>query len=306
MGGGVASARATLGAAAKRVPKVNVPPAVAKVAQAAASEASSFATGGIRLGRKAVTLQLQAAWQVYGTYVMVGAAGVGVYALWRSMYGVAGWFVDLSETMAEAGFLGLAISLGVLGAMWTRSLYHVEPDAAYRLAMRALNAHAGALELLGAPVIGSEVRAFVQSGGKLRMSSRWRPKFASRRIHMIFPVKGTEARGIASLEVKKRVRFPRSQMEIKLLAVDLPNSRSGELGRVFVVGDTAAYSRGSRGAGLMSELRDPLLRVMGAEGDFNAEDDADEEAEAAEEARKLEAEAQEAERSAREAQRQQA
>eukprot|EP00793_Prasinoderma_coloniale_P006857 PRCOL_00001688-RA len=256
-----------------------VPKPVTQAAHNVASSVASAATGGVRASREAVGIQLQAFWQSYGTYVSLAGAGFGVYVLWRSMYGAAGFFVDVSETFAELGLLGLAVSVGTLGMLYVRSLYTIDPDAAYRLAMRALNAHAGALELLGAPVVGSEARAFVQTGGHLRLSKKWRPKFASRRCHLIFPVKGLGgSRGIASLEAKKRVRFPwRSTMEIKLLAVDVPNAPGGSLGRIYIVGDDDAYDKGSRGKGLMAELRDPLLQAMARQGDDEAEDDQDDE-----------------------------
>lgn len=73
----------------------------------------------------------------------------------------------------------------------------------YRRAIRSLQTHAGSLEVLGAPVSGSDVRAYVMSGGGLRVKN-WRVDLASRRCFLIFPVRGTEQRGIVSAEVKKK------------------------------------------------------------------------------------------------------
>jgi hypothetical protein len=62
---------------------------------------------------------------------------------------------------------------------------------------------------MGAPLAGSEVRAAVLTGGRLKLKSL-RPKFQSRRIQMMFPLKGTERRGLVSLEAKKRRVRPTS------------------------------------------------------------------------------------------------
>jgi hypothetical protein len=56
---------------------------------------------------------------------------------------------------------------------------------------------------MGAPVAGSDVRAYVMTGGGLRLKGlalKWR----SRRCQMIFPLRGAERRGLVSLEAKKR------------------------------------------------------------------------------------------------------
>ena len=56
---------------------------------------------------------------------------------------------------------------------------------------------------MGAPVAGSEVRAYVMTGGGLRFKG-WLPRYRARRVQMIFPLKGTDKRGLVSLEAKKR------------------------------------------------------------------------------------------------------
>ena len=55
---------------------------------------------------------------------------------------------------------------------------------------------------MGAPVAGSNVRATVTTGGGLRMKGL-QPKLRSRRVQMIFPLTGSERRGLVSLEAKK-------------------------------------------------------------------------------------------------------
>lgn len=56
--------------------------------------------------------------------------------------------------------------------------------------------------MMGAPVAGSNVRATVLTGGGLRLKGL-HPKFRSRRVQMIFPLSGSERRGLVSLEAKK-------------------------------------------------------------------------------------------------------
>ena len=58
-------------------------------------------------------------------------------------------------------------------------------------------------QVMGAPLAGSEVRAYVMTGGGMRFKGWW-PRYRARRVQMIFPLKGTDKRGLVSLEAKKR------------------------------------------------------------------------------------------------------
>ena len=93
-------------------------------------------------------------------------------------------------------------------------------------------------------------------------------KIRSRRLHMIFPISGPEARGVVSIEAKKR----KGRHEFKLLAVDIVGLSDGAEQRVFLEGDDARYDRG----GILSELRDPFLKVTAAETMYEREDDEEE------------------------------
>lgn len=66
-----------------------------------------------------------------------------------------------------------------------------------------VNTFPSALEVLGAPLTGSDVRAYVMSGGGIRMKGLT-PKFSTKRAYLIFPVRGPERRGLVSVEAKKR------------------------------------------------------------------------------------------------------
>ena len=62
---------------------------------------------------------------------------------------------------------------------------------------------AGRVQVMGAPVAGSGVRATVSTGGGLTLKGLL-PSMRSRRLQMIFPLAGPLRRGLVSLEAKKR------------------------------------------------------------------------------------------------------
>lgn len=224
--------------------------------------------------QKAIGLQIEAFWHRHGNKVFAALGVFGVYLLWKFMFGMTSVFVNLSETMAETGFLALAAAIVAFTFLYFRRQYTISPEAVYRQAMIRLNTSPGVLEVMGAPLAGSPVRATVTGGGGLRLKGL-QPVWRSRRLYMLFPLKGTERRGIVSLEAKKR----QGRYSFKLLAVDVP-SAVGRQQRIFLEGDEKGYSRG----GIMGELRDPFIRVQQAEQHFEVEDDLDEAADEAEEA----------------------
>lgn len=245
--------------------------------------------------RDAVGLQVEAFWR--RNYLFIFAAGgvVLVGLLWRVMYGVTSTFISVSEAMAKFGFLALSAALVILTGLYLQHRFTISPDAVYRLAMRRLQTDAGVLEVLGAPLSGSDVRAYVMSGGNLRFRS-FRPRFASRRCFLIFPVRGSERRGLVSAEVKKK----EGKHNFKLLAVDVPTVAGVDAGpgrdqRLYVVGDAGAYESSG---GVISELRNPIVRAMAKQHDYEVEDDREAEQEARERREREEREAQAAEEAA--------
>lgn len=66
------------------------------------------------------------------------------------------------------------------------------------------------------------------------------------------------------------------QYDIKLLAVDIPSALGPEQ-RLFLVGDEQEYRVGG---GLISELRDPVLKAMAATKEFDDLDEIEEEEDA--------------------------
>eukprot|EP00897_Mesotaenium_endlicherianum_P004512 jgi/Mesen1/4089/ME000214S03272 len=215
--------------------------------------------------RAAAGLQLEAFWKQNYLWV-VGAAGVVlIMLLWRLMFGIASKFIGFSEGMAKYGFLALSAAIVAFAGLYARARYVVNPDAVYRHAMRALNANAGVLEVLGAPLSGSDIRAYVMSGGGLRMKN-FKPRLSNKRCFLLFPVRGSERKGLVSAEVKKK----QGKYDFKLLAVDVPTAGMVEEQRVYVRGSQEVYDSAG---GVISELRDPLVRAMAKQHDFEVEDE---------------------------------
>ncbi|CAL4958463.1 unnamed protein product [Urochloa decumbens] len=235
--------------------------------------------------RQAVGLQVEAFWR-RNYMILVGAGGVIVcVALWRIMFGIASTFVGLSEGMAKYGFLALATAIVAFAGMYARARLTINPDKVYRMAMTKLNTSAAVLEVMGAPLTGTDVRAFVMSGGGPKLKD-FKFKLGGKRCFLIFPIKGSERKGLVSVEVKKK----KGQYDMKLLAVDIPMA-SGPDQRLFLIGDEQEYKVGG---GLISELRDPIVKAMAAEKEFDYLDereDAEDERREREEAEREEAEA---------------
>ncbi len=59
------------------------------------------------------------------------------------------------------------------------------------------------VQVMGAPIAGSDLRAQILTGGGLRLKNL-RPRIRSRRLQMLFWATGTERRGLVSLEAKKQ------------------------------------------------------------------------------------------------------
>lgn len=234
--------------------------------------------------REAMVLQIEAFFKRNQLF-MFGAAGVLLCALlWRMLFGVASTFVALSEGMAKYGFLALSSAIVAFTGLYMRSRFTINPDKVYRMAMRRLNTSAEILEVMGAPLTGTDLRAYVMSGGGLTLK-KIKPSLRSRRCFLMFPINGSERKGLVNVEVKKK----KGKYDMKLLAVDVPMA-SGPDQRLYLIGDEKEYKVGG---GLINELREPVVKAMAATKEFDEIDDIEEEADA-------ERERQEAERKHRE------
>jgi len=232
--------------------------------------------------QRALSLHAEAAWQTHRAKFVGAGILISVMVMWRVMYGTASYFLTLSESIAETGFLALSAAIVSFTYLYVRSLNQINPNKVYRMAMVHMNSSPGLLEVLGAPLSGSEIRAYVITGRSLKLSDGLVPKLRSRRIQMIFPVRGAERRGLVTLEAKKR----HGKYELKLLAVDIPSGGGGGDQRFYLQGTETIFARG----GVLSELRDPFVRALSMKEEYDREDDADDEEEESREEREKEVE----------------
>jgi hypothetical protein len=225
--------------------------------------------------QRAVALQIESFWDRHHLKLYGGVALIGSWIIWKSMRFTASAFVNVSESLAVTGVTTLGASATLFAAAWYyRRRFTISPNSVYRMAMLRLNAHPGVLEVMGAPVVGSDVRASVVTGGgiKLRSSKGWRPRIKSRRLQMMFPLKGPEKKGLVSLEAKKDKH---GKLVLKLLALDIPSLSSPrdqaqpQYDRVYIEGGAKEYERGN----ILNDLRQPILSALGM--DMRDDDDED-------------------------------
>ncbi|GER50869.1 mitochondrial import inner membrane translocase [Striga asiatica] len=222
-----------------------------------------FFKGGLGRYREALRLQIESFLR-RNFLAVAGAGGLVVcVVLWRVLFGVADVIVGFSEGMAEFGFLALSSAVVVFSGLYLHARFNINPDKVYRMAMRRLNTSAGILEAMGAPLRGTDVRAYVMSGGGITLKN-FSPRLRSKRCFLIFPIQGSERKGLVSVEVRKN----KGQYDMKLLAVDVQVA-GGPDQRLFLTGDEEEYKIGD---GLISELRDPVVKAMSAAKELEAHD----------------------------------
>ncbi|KAL3524080.1 hypothetical protein ACH5RR_016914 [Cinchona calisaya] len=117
---------------------------------------------------------------------------------------------------------------------------------------------------MGAPLTGTDLRAYVMSGGG-NAPKNFNLRMGKKRCFLIFPIQGSERKGLVSVEVKNK----KGQYDMKLLAVDIPMA-TGPDQLLYVVGDEEEYRVGG---GLISELRDPVIKAMAASKEFEDRDE---------------------------------
>ena len=89
--------------------------------------------------------------------------------------------------------------------------------------MTRLNTSAGILEVMGPPLSGTDLRAYVMSGGGLTIKN-FKPSIRGKRCFLIFPIRGSERKGLVSVEVKKKkgqVSFEVAYCILKVFALSL-------------------------------------------------------------------------------------
>nr|XP_043632601.1 uncharacterized protein LOC122603843 [Erigeron canadensis] len=213
--------------------------------------------------KQAVGLQMDAFWR-RNAVILVTAGGAFICVLlWRVMFGIANTFIGFSEGMAKYGFLALSSAIVAFTGLYLHLRFNINPDKVYRMAMRKLNTSADILEIMGAPLTGTDLRAYVMSGGGITLKN-FKAGLRSRRCFLIFPIRGSEMKGLVSVEVKNK----KGQYDMKLLSVDIPMA-TGPDQRIFLIGDEEEYRVGG---GLISELRDPVVKAMAAAKEFEDRD----------------------------------
>ncbi|KAF2305798.1 hypothetical protein GH714_008200 [Hevea brasiliensis] len=188
----------------------------------------------------------------------------------------------LQDRMAKYGFLALSSAIVAFAGLYICSRITINPDRVYRMAMRKLNTSAGILEVMGAPFTGAELRAYVMSGGGITLKN-FKPRLRSKCSFLIFPIRGSERKGLVSVEVKKK-KARLAFYDMKLLAVDIPMALGPDQ-RLFLIGDEDEYKVGG---GLISELRDPVVKAMAASKEFDDLDQNEEEEDVARELQEAE------------------
>lgn len=141
----------------------------AKKLQEAASKAASAA--GSLLGKKgsqALSLQAEAFWQRHSTRLTLALGAASAYAAWRLMLAAASLFAGPGQAAPGYGLAAAAAALVAAAALALRRRYVIQPEQVYQAAMLRLNSSPAVLEVMGAPVAGSDVRAYVVTGNAAR------------------------------------------------------------------------------------------------------------------------------------------
>mmetsp|Transcript_3710 Transcript_3710/g.10727 ORF Transcript_3710/g.10727 Transcript_3710/m.10727 type:complete len:230 (+) Transcript_3710:715-1404(+) len=171
-----------------------------------------------------------------------------MWKLGNSCLGIVG---SVPSASMQASLLAGSGLTSILGLRAMRQYYKVDPEKVYLSTMQQLNCHVGVLEAMGAPIAGADQRAYVVSGGDLYLKGLL-PAVHPRSLHMVFLLRGADARGMVSVHAIKR----KGKTEVRLLALDIP-SKNGNNARIFLVGKPSQLSAG----GLYDELFVPLKTV---------------------------------------------
>jgi len=213
--------------------------------------------------RRVIALHFDAFWHSHGTKLTAAGGAATTLLLWKTMLGIGGVFGDVSASSNTLlGTSALSVG-GALAAVKQRNT--ISPEAVYRSAMRQLNSHLGVLEAMGPPLVGTERRAYILSGGGLRLKGL-RPAFRSHRMQMVFLLRGADARGVVAIDVRKW----KGKSEFKLLALDIP-SADGNNVRIFLHGQPSQFEKN----GVFDQLYTPLKTATGMQAIFDADDKLD-------------------------------
>ncbi|GJP73167.1 hypothetical protein CLOP_g3903 [Closterium sp. NIES-67] len=210
--------------------------------------------------RDAAALQVEAFWRNH-SLLLLSAGGISLsLLLWGCSFRLASLFLTMPPNSLGLSYL-LASSTAVTAlGVGVRAYATISPAMVYRMAMCALNTHAGALEVLGAPLLGAPVRAYVQGGGGIVLSGiAVRP--APRQCWLVFRVRGAEGRAVVNVEVQRH----NGQYGLRLVALDVAAGSAGSQ-QLLVVGDDAALARAQPVLQGLRLALDGVESERGAEG----------------------------------------
>eukprot|EP00242_Pyramimonas_sp_CCMP2087_P012119 CAMPEP_0198210400 /NCGR_PEP_ID=MMETSP1445-20131203/20084_1 /TAXON_ID=36898 /ORGANISM="Pyramimonas sp., Strain CCMP2087" /LENGTH=438 /DNA_ID=CAMNT_0043884457 /DNA_START=132 /DNA_END=1448 /DNA_ORIENTATION=+ len=214
--------------------------------------------------QRALTLHLEAAWQNHDGAILAGAGVASSLVLWRMFHNMGSVFFDLGGFTSNLEVLLLASGVTSIMGIYLRRMYTVDPDEIVKIAMRNLQTSPGVLEVLGAPLTKKRTYACTVTGGGARFSG-WVPRIVSRRVHVMFYVKGAERTGLVAVRARKR----QGGYHFNLLSVDCPAEKEGHH-RIFLAGNSASYAR----AGIVEVLKHPLDHLTDATSELDREDEA--------------------------------
>ena len=166
----------------------------------------------------------------------VPIAAVATYVTYRGAIGVAQRVRGDAAPRLDgySRITTFALSAGVVtgAAVYLRARSTVNPEHVHAAVMRRLERHAGLREVLGAPVVPSEHRAIVTTGGVWTSGNRSMinsmvptmgpPRFRDAKVHMAFTVEGTRKRGLVTVEAKKRGVLAVDPYDLSLIHISAP------------------------------------------------------------------------------------
>lgn len=185
---------------------------------------------------------------------------------------------DAQKRGIDATVFALSAGCVALTATYLRARSVVNPERVHAAVMRRLERHPGLVEVLGAPVVSSEHRAVVTTGGvwtKRGSTSLWGlgpPRFRDAKVHMAFRVFGTRKAGLVTVEAVKRKAwggggslsswgrelFGSDPHEYALVAVDVA-ADNGDEHRVYLAGGSERYAKQGEVTGM--HMREALVSV---------------------------------------------
>lgn len=192
-----------------------------------------------------------------------------MYGFYRSSVRMMKFFFNVSDKQIfTIGFVGgIVAALFIIAAgLWTNRRLSTSVDDVYAAALRELRKHESVEKALGGAWRPSGFRGYKMESLKDAVQGserRQRSSFLeapSRRVQMIFMVKGIERNGMVSLEAFKR----EGEYSFSMLSLDLPSKPAAKLAADHL------FVTGSADVALFPELSE-ILNITRTDARPNAE-----------------------------------